>query len=158
MGLTTILGEDNFTSQFYVKKGGDSRKSSLIDLNQDKMTRVSVSYESDTLPQNHCATTRGVYPYLPWRQMRQGQFWGDFIISLTLSINIQKYVNILVILITITIYKLRNMALVLLGLCLYNSSLPIRGGSTMGQGALALPPDSRTLLSPRFKSQLMVLT
>ena len=37
MGLSTLLGKDNFTSQFYVKKGGDSRKSSLIDLNQDKM-------------------------------------------------------------------------------------------------------------------------
>jgi len=37
MGLITILGEDNFTSQFNVKKGGDSRKSTLIDLNQDKM-------------------------------------------------------------------------------------------------------------------------
>ena len=37
MGLITILGEDNFTSQFYVKKGGDSRKSTLIDLSQDKM-------------------------------------------------------------------------------------------------------------------------
>jgi len=36
MGLITILGEDNFTSQFYVKRGGDSGKSSLIDLNQDK--------------------------------------------------------------------------------------------------------------------------
>jgi len=37
MGLTTILSEDNFTIQFYVKKGGSSRKSSPIDPNQDKM-------------------------------------------------------------------------------------------------------------------------
>jgi len=37
MGLITILSEDSFTSQFYVKMGSDSRKSSLIDLNQDKM-------------------------------------------------------------------------------------------------------------------------
>jgi len=37
MGLSTILGEDNFTSHFYVKKGGDSRKSSLIDPIEDKM-------------------------------------------------------------------------------------------------------------------------
>ena len=37
MGLTTTLGEDNFTGQFYVKKGGNSRKSSPIDPNQDKM-------------------------------------------------------------------------------------------------------------------------
>jgi len=37
MALVTILSEDNFTSQFYVKRGGDSRKSSLIDLTQDKM-------------------------------------------------------------------------------------------------------------------------
>jgi len=37
MGLTTILGEDNFTSQFYVKKGGDSTKSSPIDPTEDKM-------------------------------------------------------------------------------------------------------------------------
>ena len=31
---------------------------------------------------------RGVYPYLPWRHMRQGQFGG--IKSLTLSFNTQK--------------------------------------------------------------------
>jgi len=31
------LCEDNFTSQFYVKRGGDSRKSSLIDHTVDKM-------------------------------------------------------------------------------------------------------------------------
>jgi len=37
MGLSTILGEDNFASQFYVKKGGDSRKSSLSDPTEDKM-------------------------------------------------------------------------------------------------------------------------
>jgi len=38
MGLSTILGKDNFTSQFYVKKGGDSRKSSLIDPTEEKMS------------------------------------------------------------------------------------------------------------------------
>jgi len=37
MGLSTILGKDNFTSLFYVKKGGDSRKSSLTDPTEDKM-------------------------------------------------------------------------------------------------------------------------
>ena len=37
MGLITILGEDNFTSEFYVKKGADSRKSRLIDTTRDKM-------------------------------------------------------------------------------------------------------------------------
>jgi len=37
MGLVTILSEDNFTSQFYVKSDGDSTKSSLIDPTEDKM-------------------------------------------------------------------------------------------------------------------------
>ena len=37
MGLITILSEDNFTSQFYIKRGGDSRKSSLSDPIDDKM-------------------------------------------------------------------------------------------------------------------------
>jgi len=37
MALVTILSEDNFTSQFYVKRGGDSTKSSLIDPTEDKM-------------------------------------------------------------------------------------------------------------------------
>jgi len=41
MGLSTILGENNFTSQFYVKKGGDSTKSSLIDPTEDKMAILS---------------------------------------------------------------------------------------------------------------------
>ena len=31
------MSEYNFTSQFYVKKGGYSRKSSLVDPTQDKM-------------------------------------------------------------------------------------------------------------------------
>jgi len=31
------VGKDNFTEQFYVKKGGDSRKSSLVDPTQDKI-------------------------------------------------------------------------------------------------------------------------
>jgi len=31
------LGEDNFTSQFYVEKGGDSRKSNVIDHTEDKI-------------------------------------------------------------------------------------------------------------------------
>jgi len=37
MALITILDEDNFTSQFYVKRGGDCRKSSPIDPTEDKM-------------------------------------------------------------------------------------------------------------------------
>jgi len=37
MGLITILGENNFTSQFYVKRGGDSRKSNVIDRTEDKI-------------------------------------------------------------------------------------------------------------------------
>jgi len=37
MGLIIILGEDNFTSQFYVKRGGDSRKSNVIDCTEDKI-------------------------------------------------------------------------------------------------------------------------
>ena len=37
IGLITIFSEDNFTLQFYVKKDGDSRKSSLIDPTQDKI-------------------------------------------------------------------------------------------------------------------------
>jgi len=37
MSLITILGEDDFTRQFYVQKGGDSRNSGLVDLIQDKM-------------------------------------------------------------------------------------------------------------------------
>jgi len=37
MGLITILGEDNFTSQFYVKRGGDFRKSNVIDRTEDKI-------------------------------------------------------------------------------------------------------------------------
>jgi len=36
-GLITILGKDNFTSQFYVKRGGNTRKSSLIDHTLHKM-------------------------------------------------------------------------------------------------------------------------
>jgi len=36
MGLIIILGENNFTSQFYVKRGGDSRKSNVIDRIEDK--------------------------------------------------------------------------------------------------------------------------
>jgi len=30
MALVTILSEDNFTSQFYVKRGGDSTKAVLL--------------------------------------------------------------------------------------------------------------------------------
>ena len=30
MALVTILSEDNFTSQFYVKRGGDSKKAVLL--------------------------------------------------------------------------------------------------------------------------------
>jgi len=37
MGLITILGKDNFTSQFYAKKGDNSRKTSLSDPTEDKM-------------------------------------------------------------------------------------------------------------------------
>ena len=37
MGLITILGEDNFTNKFYVKRDGDSRESSLIEHTLDKM-------------------------------------------------------------------------------------------------------------------------
>jgi len=37
MGLITILDEDNFTRQFYVKRGGDSRKSNDIDRTEDKI-------------------------------------------------------------------------------------------------------------------------
>ena len=35
--LITILGKDNFTSQFYVKRGGDSRKSNVIERTADKI-------------------------------------------------------------------------------------------------------------------------
>jgi len=38
----------------------------------------------------------------------------------------------------------------LLGLCLHTSSIPIRGGSTLGQEG-TYPPDS-LVVSPRFKS------
>jgi len=31
------LGKDNFTNQFYVKRGGDSRKSYVIDRTEDKI-------------------------------------------------------------------------------------------------------------------------
>jgi len=37
MDLITIVVKDNFASQFYVKKGGNSRKSSLSDHTEDKM-------------------------------------------------------------------------------------------------------------------------
>jgi len=42
MGLIIILGEDNFTSQFYEKKGSDSRKSSLTDHTLDKMAILAI--------------------------------------------------------------------------------------------------------------------
>ena len=42
------------------------------------------------------------------------------------------------------------MVLVLLGLCLHTSSLPIRGGSTLGPGALAPLPQTH-LLSPQIQ-------
>jgi len=42
IGLIAILGEDNFTSQFYVKTCADSRESSLIDPTQDKIAILAI--------------------------------------------------------------------------------------------------------------------
>jgi len=42
MGLIIILGEDNFTSQFYVKSDGDSRKSNVIDRIEYKIAILAI--------------------------------------------------------------------------------------------------------------------
>jgi len=36
-----MLGKDNFTGKFYVKMGGDSRKSHLIDRTEDKIAALA---------------------------------------------------------------------------------------------------------------------